>query len=105
MSSASAIRTPWLDNAEIRVDLFMTLGAPLALQPDRRDDERGLGQLCDIVRNAVGEHRVADEVNDQPSDQRADNRRPSAAEQSAADRNGGDRVEFGAQADLIGVAR
>src|SRR5579863_4983968 len=103
MSSASARRTPWLDIAEISEILFISV-PPLALEPDRGDDERRFGELRDVVRNAVGEHRVPDELNDERANQRADDCGAATAKERAANRDCSDSVEFCVQPDLIGVA-
>ena len=77
----------------------------LLLRPDGAGDDRGLDHQRRRVRHAVGEQRVAHELDDERADQRADDGRPAAGEQRAADRDRGDRVELHAEADQIGVAR
>src|SRR5579871_6715752 len=103
MSSASARRTPWLDIAEISEILFISV-PPLALQPNSGDDESRFGELSDIVGDAVGEHRVSYELNNQRADERADDCGAATAKERAANRDCSDSVEFCVQPDLIGVA-
>ena len=65
---------------------------------------RALTTSAAAIGHAVGEKRVAHELDDQRAQQRADDGGAAAREQRAADGDRGDRVELHAEADQVGVA-
>src|SRR5215213_3378169 len=73
------------------------------LEPQGSDDDRALDDLRDLLSDAVRDERVLQQFEQDGAHHGSPDVHLSAGQRGAGDGHRGDRVEFYAQADVVGV--